>query len=177
VSHRLRRLAGLIALATALATAGCGAAGADRAAIVDGEVITQTEVQAAAAQVNRMEPGLAEEDLTPTGTLTVLVQARFVLDYLADKGIVVSDSVARRDAAQRGIRNPGAATIVILRFVRALSLAREGGQLGEAESAEVVRRLQSAKVEVNPRYGAFDPRTAGIELEPPGWVTPADRPQ
>ena len=91
----VRRAVAALAVGAALVLAGCGGpAGPDRAAVVDGQVISETSLQSAMAQVNSMEPALLQAKLTPTGTLTALVQAPVVLNYLDDLGVKVSDSVA-----------------------------------------------------------------------------------
>ena len=105
----VRRTVAVLAAGAALVTAGCGSpdSGPDRAAVVDGEVISETDLRSAMNEINEMEPALLEQELTPSGTLTALVQAPVVLEYLAGKGVVVSDSVATREAERprrRGAR-------------------------------------------------------------------------
>ena len=114
-------------------TAGCGASTADRAAVVDGTVIRETDLQAAMSEINGMDPALLQEQLTPSGTLTALVQAPVVLDYLAGKGVVVSDSVASREAADRGVAEPSEGTLQVIRLASAISTAQQSGQLTDAD--------------------------------------------
>lgn len=175
MTHRVRRTplgpAVAAALALALTAAGCGTVRTDRAAVVDGTVITQTAVQDATAEINGMDPALLQDRLSPAGTLTALIQAPPVLDYLADQGVVVSDTVALEEASARGVREPSEATLEIIRFANALQQAQERGVLGEAQGAELTAQLAALDVEVNPRYGEFDPETASIDPTLPGWVT------
>ena len=53
------------------------------------------------SQVNGMQPTLEQIQvpLTPTSTLDVLVQGPVYLAYLRDRGVIVSDSVARQQAS------------------------------------------------------------------------------
>ena len=90
----VRRSLAVLALGAALVSAGCSVNRAETAAVVDGNVITEGQLQVAMAQINSMEPALLQEPLTPSGALTALVQAPVVLDVLRDKGIVVSDPLA-----------------------------------------------------------------------------------
>ena len=172
----VRRSVAVLAAGAALVTAGCGTgdSGPDRAAVVDGTVISQTELRSAMSEVNAMEPALLQQELTPSGTLTALVQAPVVLDFLAGKGVVVSDSVATRDAQGRGIDSPSDSTLEILKLASAIQSAQQSGQITEADGAALSEQLAAQEVVVNPRYGTFDPTTASIALGTPEWIRPAD---
>jgi hypothetical protein len=162
-----------LAVGAALVLAGCGGpAGPDRAAVVDGQVITEKAVQSAMSQVNSMKPGLLQDKLTPTGTLTALVQAPVVLSYLDGLGVKVSESVAMADANKRGVSDPSDSTLEILKFAAAIGLAQNEGKLTDADAQALTQKLQGLSIDVNPRYGTFNPQTAAIELTQPGWVTP-----
>lgn len=171
-----RRSLAVLAAGAALVTAGCGTgdSGPDRAAVVDGTVISQTELRSAMSEVNAMDPALTEQALTPSGTLTALVQAPVVLDYLAGKGVVISDSVATRDAQGRGIPSPSRSTLEIVKLANAIQSAQQSGQITEADGAALSEQLAAQEVVVNPRYGTFDPQTASIALGSPEWIRPAD---
>ncbi len=153
MTSTVRRSVAVLALAAALGTAACGASTADRAAVVDGTVIRETDLQAAMSEINGMDPALLQEQLTPTGTLTALVQAPVVLDYLAGKGVVVSDSVASREAADRGVAEPSEGTLQVIKFASAISAAQESGQLTEPTA----RRSRSSSA---PRTSRSTPATA-----------------
>ena len=68
-----------------------------------------------------MNPALLQAKLTPTGTLTALVQAPVVLTYLDGLGVRVSDSVATLDAQKRGVANPADSTLEIIKLASAIS--------------------------------------------------------
>jgi hypothetical protein len=162
-----------LAVGAALVLAGCGGpAGPDRAAVVDGRVISETAVQSAMSEINSMNPALLQDKLTPTGTLTALVQAPVVLSYLSDLGVKVSDSVATADAQKRGVSNPSESTLEILKFASAIGLAQNEGKLTETDAQALTQKLQGLSIDVNPRYGTFNPQTAAIELTQPAWVKP-----
>ena len=172
----VRRTVAVLAAGAALVTAGCGSSdsGPDRAAVVDGEVISETDLRSAMGEINDMEPALLEQELTPSGTLTALVQAPVVLEYLAGKGVVISDSVATREAERRGIEDPSESTLEILKLANAISTAQQTGQITEADGQALSQQLQSQDVVVNPRYGTFDPQTASVVLTSPEWIKPVD---
>ncbi len=169
----VRRSVAALAVGAALVAAGCsGPAGPDRAAVVDGQVISETSMQSGMAEVNRMNPKLLQAPLTPTGTVTALVQAPVVLTYLDSKGVRVSDTVAQKAAAQRGIADPSDSTLEIIKLATAISLAQTDGKFTADDQAALVAQLKALKVDVNPRYGSYDPNTASVQLTTPGWVTP-----
>jgi hypothetical protein len=171
-----RRSLAVLATGAALVTAGCGSdpSGPDRAAVVDGTVISQTELRSAMGEINAMDPALVQSELTPSGTLTALVQAPVVLDYLAGKGVVVSESVATRDARNRGIQSPSDSTLEIVKLANAIQAAQQSGQITEADGIALSQQLSAQEVVVNPRYGTFDPQTASVALGSPEWIRPVD---
>jgi hypothetical protein len=167
-----------LAVGAALVLAGCGGpAGPDRAAVVDGRVITETAVQSAMSEVNSMNPALLQDKLTPTGTLTALVQAPEVLSYLSDLGVKVSESVALANAQKRGVSDPSDSTLEILKFAAAIGQAQDEGKLTDTDAQALTQKLQGLSIDVNPRYGTFNPQTAAVELTTPAWVTPQNAAQ
>ena len=171
----VRRSLAVIAAGAALVTAGCGSgSGPDRAAVVDGTVISETDLRSAMSEVNAMDPALAEQQLSPTNMLSALVQAPLILDFLGTKGVVVSDSVATREAQRRGIQIPSDSTLEILKFASAFSEAQKSGKLTETDQVALSQQLAAQQVVVNPRYGTFDPQTASIALGTPEWIRSAD---
>jgi len=173
VTLSVRRSVAALAVGAALVLAGCGSpAGPDRAAVVDGRVIPETAVQSAMSEINSMNPALLQAKLTPTGTLTALVQAPVVLRYLSDLGVKVSPSVAKEDARKRGVANPSDSTLEILRFASAIGQAQDDGKLTDTDAAALTKQLQELSIDVNPRYGTFNPKTASVELTQPGWIKP-----
>ncbi len=171
VTPPVRRLVATLALGAALATAGCGSTRASTAAVIDGSVISQDDVSTAMQQVNGMDPALLQSKLTPSSTLTALIQAPVVLDFLTGRGLVVSDSVATREAQTRGVDQPASSTLEIIRLASSITTAQQGGQLTEDDTVQLSDQLRSQDVEVNPRYGTFNAETATVDLGLPTWVT------
>ncbi len=169
----VRRCVAALAVGAALVLAGCGGpAGPDRAAVVDGRVISETAVQSAMSEVNSMKPALLQDQLTPTGTLTALVQAPVVLNYLSGLGVNVSESVAMADAEKRGVPNPSDSTLEILKFAAAIGMAQTEGKLTDTDAQALTQQLQGLSIDVNPRYGTFNPQSATVELTTPAWLKP-----
>ena len=139
----VRRSLAVLALGAALVSAGCSVNRAETAAVVDGNVITEGQLQVAMAQINSMDPALLQEPLTPTGALTALVQAPVILDHLEDKGIVVSESIATREANERGVPRPSEDTLSIIRLATTITSAQQTGQVTEADGAAITERMRA----------------------------------
>ncbi|KRE62038.1 hypothetical protein [Nostocoides sp. Soil756] len=167
----VRRVLAVLILGAALVTTGCGSLQTNRAATVNGSVITEDEVRAVMTEVNSMQPALLQQKLTPSSALTALLRARPALAYFAENGIVASDSVATQEAQTRGVDDPSGATIEFIRFIDALNQAASSQKFTTDDEATLVQRISEQKVTVNPRYGVFDPTTAGVGVTPPPWVT------
>ncbi len=167
----VRRLVVVLALGAALVTSGCGTTRAGTAAVVDGSVISQSDVTSAMQQVNGMDPALLQSALTPSSTLTALIQAPVILDFLSERGIIVSDSVATREAQTRGVEFPSASTLDVIRLASSITAAQQGGQLTDADAVALSDLLRSRDIEVNPQYGTFNAATASVDLGLPAWVT------
>ena len=177
MTNSVRRSMAVLALGAALATTGCGVSSADRAATVDGTVITETEVQTSTRELNALKPTPFEKPLTTTATLGYLLQAQPLIDEVGAKGVVVSESVASALATQLGLKEPSDGTILIIRSLAAQSSAAGDGKWTDADQAALVARQESRVVTVNPRYGRFDPKTATITAVRPSWITSTAAPQ
>ena len=152
-----RRLTAAAAIAAAaLALTGCGRA--DTAAVIDGHVITESGVLAASEQIGQY----ATAALPPQDILNRLVVLPPVLDVLAERGVTISDAAAR--SAVSGITDPSPYLLDLARLDLAI------GQMTQEDMQEVVSRLQEADVDINPRYGSFDPQQAAVVATDPEWI-------
>lgn len=154
-----------LTLAVVSSLAACGVNEAAAAAVVDGRVISDEDVQTAAAETNR---GVAElqTPFTARTTLPWLILAPFVLREAEREGKGVS--AAQAQSALTRLDDPSPATIEFVRAYIAAqsSLSQEGVQ-------RVLAQVARSKVTVNPRYGDFDPRQpAQLSTVTPPWVKP-----
>ncbi len=177
MTNSVRRFVAVLALGAALATAGCGVTSAGRAAVVDGSVISETEVQDATRELNALEPALFETELRTSDTLGLLIQARSLNEMLEGKGAVVSESVGRQLTTSRGLEEPSEGALEIVRLATAITSAGQAGKLTNEDFEQALAATGERDVTVNPRYGSFDPQTATIQLTQPGWITSATAPQ
>jgi hypothetical protein len=150
-----------VGLAAALAVSGCSAA--DTAAVVNGQVISESEAQLAARQIN--EAFSPQTPLDTPGAVSSLIAAPFINSVAKSVGKAESDSSAR--SAMPNVTDPAQATLDLVKANFALQ------KLTDQEKQRVVSELKTAHVTINPRYGAFDPDTASFEAPSQNWIKPA----
>lgn len=152
----------LAALGGGLSLTGCGTTNV--AAIVDGSVITQDEVEAAADQLNeQFDP---PQPITPKQVLGALIIAPTVISSAEKYGHPQAADAAATSLTK--VSDPAASTVAIIQENTALQAAQQ------AEQQELVAAVTKLKVTVNPQYGAFDPNTATVTDITPSWITSAE---
>jgi len=143
------------------------------AAVVDGKVISQSELETAQVEVAPLIAGI-----TPSDILAVLIAAPIYLQAASDRGVGVSEADAEKllvdTATQAGLpadRVYGAGALDIARLSLASSnLSKLDG--ADAILAEVQAAVGKQTVVVNPRYGTFDPASGTVTLAEPKWIVP-----
>jgi hypothetical protein len=145
------------AVAAVLAVSGC--ATADTAAIVNGQRITEQEVQEATSQITKAYP---DSTLDSANALSSLVMAGFINQVADESGKGLSDSAAK--AAVGEIVDPSPATLELVKS----SLASQ--QLSTIEQGKVVELARKAEVTINPRYGTFDAKQVRFDASQPNWI-------
>lgn len=154
------------ALGAAVLLSACGAQSPGAAAIVNGRVISDSDVQTVTQQINT-SPRL-QQKLTPRDVLVSEIIGPWVIDAAAAAGHGVSEAQAIALAPE--IKNPAPATV---QFLRVNGSAQELPQnFGQQLAAE----LAKAKITVNPRYGTFDRKTFSVNPITEDWLVPAKTP-
>lgn len=157
----LRTLRGPLAavvIAAALSVSGCGTA--DTAAVVNGQVISETEAQRAAREIN--EAFSPQTPLDTPGAVSSLIAAPIINEVASKVGKAESDSSAR--AAMPNISDPSQASLDLVKANFALQ------KLSDQEKQQVLEQLKKADIKINPRYGSFDPDTASFEAPARNWL-------
>lgn len=161
----LRTLRGPLAaavLAAALSVSACGTA--DTAAVVNGDVISESEAQLAAQQIN--EAFAPETPFTTPMAVSQLITAQSINDVAKRAGKGESDSSAR--TAMANVAEPSQATLDLVKANFALQ------KLSDAEKQMVLEQLAKAEITVNPRYGVFDRDGAQLEAARSNWLKVTD---
>jgi hypothetical protein len=170
VTRRVGRLsvaAGLLALAlTGCTTFQKGST----AAFVDGRPISTSEVAQVTQQYNDNLSTSAQDRLQEPQTLGLLILAPFVLDQAKASGSWVPDE--RYNAALAKVPDPSQGTKDLV----GVSIALQPGVLSDADVTAIVAALKKANVQLDPRYGTFDPSTGGFLPPNNNWIRPTPTP-
>lgn len=137
---------------------------AHSAAIVNGTPISDSELAEANQQYNTQLATSADQQITESQTLGLLVLAPFVLPQVAKSGSWKPD--ARYNSALLKIPDATQATKDFL----ATSIAVQA--LTQQDIDAILAELKTAKVELDPRYGTFDPAIGGSIATIKNWVKP-----
>ncbi|MCK0113854.1 hypothetical protein MWU75_17040 [Ornithinimicrobium sp. F0845] len=139
----------------ALVLTGCGMSGST-AAVVDGEVITVKQLQAATADFNQ----LPVTPVAPTEVLTLLIYRDAAAEAYAGAGNPpISESQVITQLRGAGIEEPSQDLVDLYRTIVHLQGA------GDVPSTEGV------EIEVNPRFGTWDAEARQVMAESPSWIT------
>lgn len=138
---------------------GCGSA--DVAATFDGRTVTEQQVADAVRDINKAFQ--LQEPYTPQRALTSLIRAPYLIEYGQAHGNPQTESGAR---AQLNISNPSPATLEIIRAEGVI-----GGLTADDEKA-LTDQLAKLVVDVNPKYGEFNPNALAVTPSLPSWIEP-----
>ena len=150
-------------LGATLALSACGAQEAGAAAIVNGTVISDRDVQTVAGQLNTISQG--GEKLSSSNALLSLILAPYVIAEAQRAGKAVSASQARQVIAK--VADPAPSTIEFVRMQLAIQ------QLDQASKTSIVNQVGKAKITINPRYGTFDATEIALTPISPNWFPKA----
>ena len=146
------------AVAGVLAVSGC--ATADTAAVVNGDRITEQEVQEATAQITKAYP---DSTLNTANALSSLRDGRRSSTRSPTSPARACPTAAAK-AAITEIEDPSPATLELVKS----SLASQ--QLTTVEQGQVVELARKAEVTMNPRYGTFDAKAVRFDVSQPNWI-------
>ncbi len=173
--HRARaraRVLAPVAVALCLGLSACGGAQAGAAAVVDGRRISTSAVNTATTQLQRWVG--TQQTLTPRDILQLLVLQPFVVKAGSQAGVVLSAAQAQQAILSSGrLSDPATSTVEALQAGGTLQRLQQAAQTDEkaqAALAQVQQQLAKAKVQVNPRFGTFDPTTQTIVNSAPDWL-------
>ncbi len=160
VKARMRVAAAAAAVMGSLLLAGCGQT--DTAAVVDGRVISESDVLVATQQFNdQFKP---QQPLSTDAVVNWLIWSPLVIDAAAAYGQPQSESMAR--AAFTSLQDPAPSTVELVRAQNALNAIK-----GDATaSSALLAKVAKLKVTVNPRYGSFEPKSGLLVTGAPNWL-------
>lgn len=173
-ASRARRAGALAAavLAVTLALAGCSTLDkASTAAFVNGTAISNATVSQVVDQFNTNLATTPDQKIQESQALGVLILSRFVLNQVEASGSWAPD--ARYNAAIQKIPSASQAT---KDFIATSIILAQGGPLTEADVNAILDQLKKADVQLDPRFGTWDPTTGGFLQENNNWIKPTAAP-
>ena len=170
-STTLRRGLAAVAVLAGLVVSGCGThPGA--AAVVDGQRISENEVARAIEDFT----AVTGQPVDAPMMLGTLIVAPIMVDVAAQHGVAASDAEAAAlldEQAQLNDREAPEDYSQGVLQVATMTIVQQGlAQASDPEGVvnEITERINSADVEVSPRYGTFDPSGGQIATEPLPWI-------
>lgn len=164
-----RRAVGIAALAVIVTgVSGCGSSqlfhDSNTAASYQGTSVSVEQVQDAVTQIKQAF-GSGASDFNSRAAITYLIFAKDFQRIAAEQGGAFSADQARQEFSQRKVAEPSAAAISALRSNVALT------NLGNSQAgiAEVSKVVNSAKVDVNPRFGRWGGANGVLATSEP-WI-------
>jgi hypothetical protein len=156
-SRTTRRIAAALAATTlAAALTACSPDQSGAAATVGDRTVSVSDLHSAVEAVKSGNPDLAQVEGLDRYLLFDLIAAPYLLDAASQAGVGVSEAEAA--AALPKAHNPDARAVRALQAQLAFQNLR---QANNTQALEGIRtQLEQARVEVNPRFGTFDP--AGV---------------
>ena len=112
----------------------------------------------------------AQDRLQEPQTLGLLILAPFVLNQAKASGSWVPDERYNAALAKVPDALPGTKDLI------GVSIALQPGILTDADVTAIVDGLKKANVQLDPRYGTFDPSTGGFLAPDNNWIRPTATP-
>ncbi len=145
--------------AVSLLLSGCSGISSGEAATIDGTTISQSDLQEVTDQFN----AVAQQPATPSQVLDTLIKAPALKQMVAGSGQEVTDNeLLSQLASLEGA--PAQPNPLMADYLHGLVYSQMVG--GEVQS----ELLADVDVEVNPRYGSWDPETLTLADETPEWI-------
>lgn len=163
VKQRSRTVATLTVLTAALLLGGCAGSGVSsgEAATVGDTTISESDLQEVTTQFNEV----AQQPMTPSQVLDTLIKAPALEQMVAGSGQEVTDQELLSQLAELP-GAPGEPNPLMVDFLHGVVYSQMvGGQVPPELFADL-------EVEVNPRYGTWDPEAVSLADEAPEWITP-----
>lgn len=167
-----------LVIAAALALGGCTGHEMREGAVINGTAYSMQELQEAVGQIDSVAAN-------PTGVPGLVYEAA-VVDLIdsAFRGspYSVTDAQLTATMQEAGLDGePNALTLDSARFRHYASILQAPGIQEDPAMAPVLVQLNAVTqqdildldVEVNPRYGTWEPEQGGVVAEVPSWITPS----
>jgi hypothetical protein len=158
----------VVVAAAAVLVAGCGTPEAGAAATVGDRRISVSEVQSATADIQKL---YGPNQPVPQSSVLFLLAAAPYLQSAATKINAGASLDEARATFGDKVPHPSQAALQVIQANLVISNLQNLGQERAAPALQdVTQALVHDKLNVNPRYGSFDPQK-GIEPVQPNWLS------
>ena len=166
---RWRALAlGVTGVALVVGTSACSTIDkAQSVAIVNGSPIYRSDVATATEQINRFVVKGQGQAYTEKQAVSTLVLSEFVIPYVTAKGSWKPDKAFTDQLA--AVPGATSSTIELLKF----NAITSGSSLTQGDVDGIIAEMKKADVQVDPRYGVFDPAQGGFSERGLNWIKPS----
>lgn len=170
----MRRTTLAASLSAALLLTACGGPGSDPGATINGTDYTVAEIQEAAAQLS----GGVQAASTPQDVIRDLAVLPVVENILDGSPMEATEAQIREVLSASGVSDPGRATLEAGKARMYLQQLNNPATFQAPGMEEAIAKLQAVTdadfeavdIEVNPRFGSWDP-AAGVVPSVPAWIS------
>ena len=163
-----------LVLAAALTLAGCSGAGLQEGVVVNGHGYSVEDVQEAAQQFQV----LSGQPVAPQAIVGVAGSLPVLDGYFQGTGLERSDEQLRNDLMTGGLgEEPNQLTVDVARYQYYASILNSPDAASDPALADVMTKMQGFQadiaaqdVQVNPRFGAWDPASGQVVAQVPSWI-------
>lgn len=161
------------ALAAVILLSGCSDLTMDRAATIGDRTIGVDELQETTAQLNE----ISAQPAAPAAVLTELTRTPILDEAMSGSPLELTEQSVRELVRDAGLESPSDLTVDVARTRQYLALLQDPAIMQDPAAEGVMQRLSEAsfdglEVDVNPRYGSWDPETAIVGDQLPEWIAP-----
>jgi hypothetical protein len=168
-----RSLTPLALVAATLTVSACGSMHAGAAAVVADRRISVAQLQQATTDITAYARAQdPNSTVDQRKVLLFLLLEPDLVEIAAEAGIGASADSVRQELARSGVTRPSDGAVAAMRGLTALNNLGQANR--QAELSSLLTKLRSEKIEVNPRYGTFDPTAPGIGPVTPDWLVGAE---
>jgi hypothetical protein len=165
MSSRALALPAAIMVSVSLALGGCDVVQRTGAvAIIDGRPLSAQEVAETTKQYNEHLVTDPSQQLTESRAAGTLVLARFVVAHVEQTGSWKPDPQYNSNLAK--IPNATENTKNLLKFIS----IQNANVLTQQDVDAIIATMKKSKIEMDPRYGKFDPNQGGFVNEKDNWI-------
>lgn len=163
-----------LVLAAALTLTGCSGLGQQEGVVVNGHGYSVEDVQEAAQQFQ----ALSGQPVAPQAVIGVAGSLPVLDEYFQGTGLGRSDDQLRSDLAGGGLEGEAnQLTVDVARYQYYATLLNSPDAASDPALVDVMTKMENYQsdlaeqdVQVNPRFGSWDPASGQVVAEVPSWI-------